>query len=317
MLFYLISFSFSVLIAPHEEKSFLSWMRSSNQFYTGEEYHFRLGIFLANSRLIQEFNSCKKSFKLSLNKFACYTPTEYKTLLGRVQSPVKSRGNILKKSKGDEPTSIDWREKGAVNEIKDQGQCGSCWAFGTVQACESAYAISKGKLYSCSEQEIVDCCEYCSGCDGGVECVTLDYIIRLQDGYLMSEEDYPYKFVQQRCAWDKSKGINQIKSYIRGEKGDEDALKTLISQGVCDIGIDASKYSFQLYSGGIYDEPSCSSTALNHAVGLVGYGTMNDVDFWIVRNSWGKSWGEKGYIRMIRNNNNQCGVATDPIQVKV
>ncbi|KAK8842466.1 hypothetical protein M9Y10_026053 [Tritrichomonas musculus] len=316
MLFYLVSFAFSALIAPHEEKSFLSWMRTSNQFYTGDEYHFRLGIYLSNARRVQEFNSAKNSFKLSLNKFACYTPAEYKTLLGRRQSQVQPRQSIVNKYKGDEPSSIDWREKGAVNEIKDQGQCGSCWAFGTVQACESAYAIAHGKLYSCSEQEILDCCEYCSGCDGGAEDVTLDYIIRLQDGFLMSEEDYPYKFFQTRCAYDKSKRINQIKGYIHGEKGDEDALKTLISQGVCDIGIDATKFSFQLYSGGIYDEPSCSSRALNHAVGLVGYGSMNDVDYWIVRNSWGKAWGEKGYIRMSRNKNNQCGVATDPLQVQ-
>lgn len=316
MLLYLISFSFSALIAPHEEKSFLSWMRNSNQLYIGDEYYFRLGIYLANSRLVHEFNSGRKSFKLALNKFACYTPAEYKTLLGRRQSPNKSRQSIIIKSKGDEPVSIDWREKGVVNEIKDQGQCGSCWAFGTVQACESAYAISHGKLYSCSDQEILDCCEYCSGCDGGVECVTLDYIIRLQDGLLMSEEDYPYKFVQTRCAFDKTKGINKITGYINGVKGDENALKKLVSQGVCDIGIDASKFSFQLYSGGIYDEPSCSSTALDHAVGLVGYGSMNDNDYWIVRNSWGASWGEKGYIRMSRNKNNQCGVATDPLQVQ-
>lgn len=292
-------------------------MRNTNQIYTGDEYHFRLGIFLINSRRVREFNSAHQTFKLGLNKLSCHTPSEYKSLLGRHQISNPKRRTTIKQFKGDLPSSIDWRDKGVVNEIKDQGQCGSCWAFGTVQACESAYAISYGTLNSCSEQEIVDCCEYCSGCDGGVECVTLDYILRLQDGLLMSEEDYPYKFFQQRCAYDKTKGINKIKGYINGEKGDEENLKLLISQGVCDIGIDASRFSFQLYSGGIYDEPACSSTALDHAVGLVGYGSMNDQDFWIVRNSWGTSWGERGYIRMSRNKNNQCGVATDPLQVQV
>lgn len=316
MLCFLVSFSLSALIAPHEEKSFLLWMRQSNQFYTCEEYHFRLGIFLANSRFVREINSAKKTFRLGLNKFACYTPAEYKSLLGHISFPSLQRDQIIMNFKDDVPDTVDWREKGIVNEIKDQGNCGACWAFGTIQACESAYALANGKLNSCSEQNLIDCCTpMCSGCNGGFESRALDFILQKQNGLLNSENEYPYEAAEGTCRFDESKGINQIKSYIHGRQGDEDYLKTLSAQGVLDIAIDCSQASFQLYTGGIYDEPSCYKFAVNHAVGLIGYGTENGIDYWLVRNTFGKNWGEDGYIRMIRNKENRCGVATDPLLV--
>lgn len=315
MFAFLLSFSFSALIAQHEEKSFLSWMRRTNQFFTGDEYHLRLGIFLTNLRRVQEFNSLEKTFKVGINKFACYTPAEYKILLGRIQSSQSSRQKITKKIKGDEPDQVDWREKNIVNAVKDQGQCGSCWAFGTIQACESAYALTHGTLNVCSEQNLVDCVPDCYGCNGGTESNALTFIIYGQFGLLASEADYPYKAVAESCTYAILKGINKITSFDHGEEGNEAYLKTLVSQGVCDVAIDASAWSFQAYTSGIYDEPACSSEFLDHAVGLVGYGTENGVDYWIVRNSWGPDWGEKGYIRMSRNKNNQCGIASDALQV--
>lgn len=309
------AFSFSKLTAPFEEKSFLSWMRNTNQYFTGEEYHFRLGIFLTNSRLVKEFNSAKKTFKVGINKFSCYTPSEYQVLLGRLQFPTQSRLINTRNFNDDLPDSVDWREKNIVNEIKDQGNCGSCWAFGTVQACESAYALSHGTLYSCSEQNLIDCVSSCGGCSGGLESTALDHIIKTQNGYLISENDYPYAAVVSTCKYDPTKGINQIKSYEKGVPGDEKYLQKLIAQGVCDISINANYWSFQSYKSGIYDNPDCIGVILNHAVGLVGYGTENGADYWIVRNSWGKSWGEEGYIRMSRNKYDQCGIADSPILV--
>lgn len=315
MFAYLLSFACSALIAQHEEKSFLSWMRQTNQIFTGDEYQFRLGIFLSNQQRVKQFNSRnEKTFTVGINKFACLTESEYKSLLGhKPRSALRNKVIQRITKKADE--SVDWRTKGIVNAVKDQGQCGSCWAFGTVQACESAYALATGTLNVCSEQNLVDCVTECAGCSGGLESAALDYILTKQDGYLMGDEDYPYKAYEQTCKFDKSKGINQIKSYDHGKQGDEEYLAQLVSQGVCDVAIDASNWSFQLYSGGIYDESACSSVNLDHAVGLVGYGTENGVDYWIIRNSWGSSWGEKGYIRMIRNKSNQCGVASDALQV--
>lgn len=290
-------------------------MRRTNQIFTGDEYHLRFGIFLANSRRVQEFNSVKRTFKVGLNKFACYTPAEYKVLLGLRRNPVPSRQKIVNKAKTNEPDSVDWREKNIVNEIKNQGNCGSCWAFGTIQACESAYALAHGTLYSCSEQNLVDCVPNCYGCNGGFVSSSLNYVLLNQNGSFNSEEDYPYQAEEIKCTFNPNKMINKILSFEKLPEADESALKTLSSKGVCAIGIDASQWSFKTYTSGIYDESECSSEFLDHAVGLVGYGTENGVDYWIVRNSWGADWGEKGYIRMSRNKDNQCGIATDVYQV--
>lgn len=316
MFFVFVSCVCSLLITSYEEKSFLSWMRSSNQIYIGDDYHLRLGIFITNLRLIKSFNSNKKLFKVGLNKFAGYTPAEYKVLLGRFTMSKNPEHTNYIKLKNDIPDSVDWRDKGIVNPIKDQGDCSSCWTFGSVQACESAYALTHGVLFSCSEQNILDCCDTCQGCVGGFEFLALDYIIEKQNGFLNSEDVYPYTAKDgPKCLFDQTKGINQIKSYVHGKKGDEEYLKGLVAQGVCDIAIDATGWAFAMYSGGIYVGDQCIPNYMNHAVGLVGYGTENNVDYWIVRNSFGVKWGEDGYVRMIRNDGNRCNVASDPLQV--
>ena len=212
---------------------------------------------------------------------------------------------------------MDWREHHVVNPIKNQGQCGSCWAFGTIQAIESSYAIVHSTLYVCSEQNLVDCCTYCYGCNGGVESQALEYVLRAQDGSVSLEADYPYTALDgEKCLFDTSRAVAPITGYVNGVRFDEENLKELVANGVCDIAIDASQWSFQMYSGGVYDEPACSSSRIGHAVGLVGYGAEDGREFWIVRNSWGEEWGESGYVRMSRNKDNQCGVATDPLQVQ-
>jgi cathepsin L len=302
----------SVYVAPHEEKSFVSWMRSTSQIYTGAEYQLRFGIYLANAQFVRSHNAANRGFTVTLNKFAAWTPAEYKILLGRLPS-VRSTGALPAPVKSDPPASIDWRTKGIVNAIKNQGNCGSCWAFATIQACESAYALKHNTLYSCSEQNLVDCVTKCYGCDGGMEIAAFLYIIKKQDGLLNLEADYPYTAVAGTCNYNTTKGVNKIASYQPVKEGDEAALQEMVGTvGVADIAIDASHKSFQLYSKGVYDEPECSINDLDHAVGCVGYGTEGSTPYWIVRNSWGANWGESGYIRMSRNKNNQCGVATNP-----
>jgi cathepsin L len=287
-------------------------MRETNNLFVGDEYKFRLGIFAANQRRVQEFNKAS-SYKVAMNKLSTLTDAEYKTMLGHRQSgPISGKATV---STIKAPTSCDWRDKGIVNGVKDQASCGSCWAFSVVQAQESQWALKNNKLYSLSEQNMVDCVTSCYGCNGGDEYLAYDYVIASQGGLWMTENDYPYTGSDGTCKFDKSKGICQIKSYIRPTTtGNEDELAAgCAEKGVVSIAIDASGWDFQMYSSGIYNPSSCSSSDLDHAVGLVGYGTESGTDYWIVRNSWGTSWGEKGYIRMIRNNNNKCGVATDVI----
>lgn len=299
-----------------EEKSFLQWMRSTNQIFTGNEYHFRLGIYLQNKRLVQQHNANMATFAVALNHLAHLTPSEYKSMLGFKMNKGKSAVSSFaatanKVYSASAAATVDWRTKGIVNKIQDQGQCGSCWAFSAVQAAESAYARSTGNLLKFSEQNLVDCVTICYGCSGGLMDYAYYYIIKNQGGSFNSGTDYPYVGYDQSCSFNKNRAIGKISNFIYVTEGSESDLALKVSQyGPVAVAIDASNWSFQLYSSGIYDESSCSSEDLDHGVGCVGYGSENSVNYWIIRNSWGTSWGEQGYIRMVKDKNNQCGEAS-------
>jgi len=295
----------------NEERQFLSWMRNTNQFFTGDEYHFRLGVFLSTARYVEEFNRKGASFKLGLNHLSHLTPSEYKSLLGAFVPDTEMRPTI--ENTNAAPESFDWREKGAVNAIKDQAQCGSCWAFSAIQTCESAYFIAKKTLLSLSESNLVDCVTSCYGCNGGWPYKAIDYVIKNQGGKFNSEEDYPYVAQTRKCAYNAAKAIGSVSGYKSIPKNEEQLKEAVYTYGPASICIDASCASFHSYSSGIYNEPKCSSLFLDHAVGCVGYGSENGKDYWIVRNSWGTSWGEQGYVRIARNAKNMCGVASSVI----
>ncbi|OHT08398.1 Clan CA, family C1, cathepsin L-like cysteine peptidase [Tritrichomonas foetus] len=307
MLSLLLSLVECTYYMPFEEKSFLSWMRNTNQFYVGNEYQLRFGIFLSNARYVQEHNAGDSKFTVSLNKFAALTPSEYKVMLGYktgMKAEKVSRG--MKKPNVD---SIDWREKGVVNEIKDQAACGSCWAFSAIQAAESAYAISTGTLESYSEQNLVDCVQGCYGCSGGLMDYAYKYIIDRQKGKMILESDYVYTALDGVCKFAQFQTVGNVASFLYiAENDEEDLAANVETHGPVAVAIDASHQSFQLYKSGIYDEPECSATFLNHGVGCIGFGSDNDTKYWIVRNSWGLTWGEEGYIRIIRKDN-RCGIA--------
>jgi cathepsin L len=290
----------------HEEKSFLNWMRETKQFFTGDEYQARFGIWMTNARLVQEHQA---SFNVELNHFAALTPAEYQGLLGFKVRP--QAGKAIKSNLEYDPT-WDWRTHTpkVVNPIQDQGQCGSCWAFSAIQAAESADAIKKQPLLKFSESNIVDCVDTCYGCNGGLMDAAYTYVISKQGGKFMPEDIYPYQPRQGPCKFDASKAIGSISKFINVVQGDEEDLATKVQQyGPAAVAIDASHWSFQLYKSGIYDEPQCSSSQLDHGVGCLGWGAEGAKKYWIVRNSWGLVWGEQGYMKMIWKNN-QCGIAT-------
>jgi cathepsin L len=312
MIALLAAFGLSALLVPHEEKSFVSFMRAHGLLYTGWEYHFRLGVFLTHARFVKSFRS--PSFTVSLNSLACLTPSEYRARLGSRADSAGKFGVRWTSKAVKAPVSFDWRDKGVVQVVKDQGQCGSCWAFSAVAAQESQWAIRDGVLYSLSEQNLIDCVTTCSGCSGGDKIAAYDYIATVQLGYFNLEDDYPYIAAEQPCAYDKGKRYTQLSGYFPTLPGSESVLLEAIYQsGPAAVSIDAAHTSFQLYSGGIYNEPDCSSTSSDHAVLCVGYGADGFNPFWIVKNSWGTGWGEQGYIRMTRNANNQCCIACAPI----
>lgn len=299
----------------NDQRRFINWMRTYQKFYIGDEYHFRLGIFITNLRYIQSFNRNKEhTFRVGINKFSCYTPSEYKSLLGLEIPQNYAKLHKNKPSKyinSDIPDSCDWRDHNAVTGIKDQGNCGGCWAFSAIATSESAYAIKSGNLISLSEQNLIDCAHSCSGCKGGWPQNALDDILKSQQGQFNSEGDYPYKAVPGYCNFDSNKAVGKVTEYISINSEDENDLKEKVAlYGVASVCISAGNSPFMSYSGGILDDNDCNEYAINHAVAAVGYGVENGIDYWIVKNSWGSDWGEEGYVRMIRNKRNKCGIAS-------
>jgi len=211
----------------------------------------------------------------------------------------------------DLPESLDWRSKGAVVGVKDQEMCGSCWAFCTVVACEGAYFLEHNNLLSLSEQQLVDCDTSDHGCDGGWPTDAMNYL--KDHGGLMLEEDYPYKGVEGSCKFDKSKAKMEIKSVHTFASGSETKMMTAVQQyGPLAIALDATKFDF--YSSGIMNGSGCSAGSPDHGVAVVGWGVEGSTKYWIVKNSWGKSWGENGYVRIERGKN-ACGVEDYPMGV--
>lgn len=215
------------------------------------------------------------------------------------------------------PKSIDWRTKGAVSEVEDQGDCGSCWAFSVAGALEGQHFRKTGVLVQLSPQNLVDCInpksDACEKCRGQPRHEAMDYIKR--NGGIDTEKTYPYRAVGGSCKYRARNSGATLRTYKNLPEGNERSLQQAIANiGPISVCVDASHDSFQQYSGGIYYEPKCGShdDDLTHAVLAVGYGTdKHGRDYYIIKNSWGTDWGEKGYMRLARNRKNHCGVATD------
>jgi cathepsin L len=290
-----------------------------NKVYTVEEDHLRRAIFEKNLQKIANHNVKAdlglKKYRLGVNPFADQTNEEFRRHRNGLRMDLKKTRNVEVVDFSDVdaplPKTVDWRDKGIVTDVKDQGQCGSCWAFAAIASLEGQHALAKSKLVSLSEQNLVDCSqeEGNYGCDGGLPDNGYQYII--DNKGVDTEKSYPYTAEDDQCNY-KKKGIGAtIKKYTDIASGDEKALQKAVANiGPISVGIDASSDDFQLYSDGVYDEEDCSTTELDHGVTVVGYGTDNGVDYWLVKNSWGDQWGQSGYIEMSRNKDNQCGIAT-------
>nr|P60994.1 RecName: Full=Ervatamin-B; Short=ERV-B [Tabernaemontana divaricata]1IWD_A Chain A, ERVATAMIN B [Tabernaemontana divaricata] len=208
------------------------------------------------------------------------------------------------------PSFVDWRSKGAVNSIKNQKQCGSCWAFSAVAAVESINKIRTGQLISLSEQELVDCDTASHGCNGGWMNNAFQYIIT--NGGIDTQQNYPYSAVQGSCKPYRLRVVS-INGFQRVTRNNESALQSAVASQPVSVTVEAAGAPFQHYSSGIFTGPC--GTAQNHGVVIVGYGTQSGKNYWIVRNSWGQNWGNQGYIWMERNvasSAGLCGIAQLP-----
>lgn len=285
------------------------------------EKHRRFNVFKENVMHVHNTNKMEKPYKLKLNKFADLTNHEFRSTYAgsKVKHHRMFRGtphgsrSFMYENVNNVPRSVDWRKKGAVTAVKDQGQCGSCWAFSTVVAVEGVNQIKTNKLVSLSEQELVDCDkEQNSGCNGGLMEYAFEFI--KQKGGITAETIYPYKAKEGTCDASKQNApVVSIDGHENVPTNDENALLKAVAKQPVSVAIDAGGSDFQFYSEGVFTG-KCG-TELDHGVAVVGYGTTLDgTKYWIVKNSWGPEWGEKGYIRMERGISDKeglCGIAME------
>lgn len=290
------------LVSVHARCPFKEWAAKHGKRYNNKaEYLYRKAVYINNTKYVRDHPGTE------LNKFADMTHDEFiMTYIGDdylVENEHTNTSSVLKSA----PESLDYRS--SMSTVKDQGNCGSCWSFCTTAVMEGLVKLNKGNSIRFSEQQLIDCDNTDNGCDGGHPQNAFQWIKTNKGiGY---EDNYPYTEVKGTC-----KKINNEYTLINHKRvtdGNEDNLKALLNEyGPIAIGMDASTISFQLYKkGSIFSDSNCKKLVLNHCVTLVGYGSNADGDYWIVRNSWGTSWGDNGYFLLARNKNNMCGVGRD------
>jgi C1A family cysteine protease len=273
-----------------------NWRSQYHKLYYGTEENSKLQTFYQNYKKIMTHQADKsRTYDMDFNQFMDLTPEEFKSqyLLDSIP-PLPE--NVVNLSLENVPNGVDWRQKGAVTAVKNQGQCGSCWSFSTTGAMEGRCFIDGVGLYSMSEQQLVDCTSSYGnyGCQGGYPTHSFQYLTQY---CLTVEQYYPYTAQQGGCQ--NVQGYFRAQSYASVPQGDLNQLAAAVNQQPVSVIVDA--HNWQFYSGGIFT--NCG-TSLDHAVLLVGY----DSSSWIIKNSWGEQWGESGYIRL--GGGNTCGIAS-------
>jgi len=294
------------------ELQFQSWMAlNKKQYETQIEYLHRLAIYSVNMQKVQKLNeNSNGGATFALNLFADLTENEFAhAYLGYVPSGLPS--DLLDLSGVAAPDTFSWNAQGKLTAVKDQRQCGSCWAFSATENIESVWMIAKGltpsTMIPLAPQQIVDCDKQDGGCNGGDTPTAYEYVIKA--GGMDSESSYPYRAVNEACHFNANNVVAKISSWkyatrTRNENEMKDATATVAPLSIC---VDAAKWQF--YQSGVFKKTQCG-TSLDHCVQIEGYDTASATPYWNVRNSWGTAWGEKGYIRL-QFGDNTCGLAQE------
>jgi len=322
---FLVAFAFALKPTDsHEASLFTQFMRTYNKQYAPQEFVQRFQIFKNNLREIERRNQMSTGASYNITKFADMSKEEFRTYPCGVNKlsdlasknpkfkPVMAEPEIFS---GALPTSFDWVAKGAVTPVKDQAQCGSCWAFSTIGNIEGVWFLAGNRLVSLSEQEIVSCSTTDYGCEGGWPFWALtDMLASPYSGRFDTEVGYPYTSgtgdngVCNFKTTDVGATIKSYKSYCNEQTSpctEPQMQQLLITYGPLSVCLDAGP--MQYYQGGVDNPTDCDPNAIDHCVTLVGYGVDNNVPFWRLKNSWNTNWGEQGYYRLIRGTG-ACGI---------
>ncbi len=304
----------------HEKESYIfskfqTFLKEHNKKYTTiEEYTARFNVFKTNYERMEAYtlSSEPKSHTVGITKFFDLTTQEFRNtylnLKVSLLDQIKAQSSAYQTSIEAAPAEVDWRKNGAVGPVKDQGSCGSCWAFSTVANLEGLYAIKNKSQIVLSEQQLVDCDkDQDQGCNGGLMENALKYV---QAHGLTLNANYKYTARDGKCREPQVKSAISVKGQHFAADQDEEKIKKMLAEtGPLSIAINAEPLQF--YDGGILnaDSSECDPQSLNHGVAIVGYGSENGQAYWIIRNSWGSGWGENGYARFALGKG-VCGVNT-------
>jgi len=305
---------------------FTEFRTKFNKAYTVEEEKYRLGVYNSNLKVMEVHNAGYEAgnhtWFMKVTQFADMTPYEFEAYVkrgsggGYVRDP-NHKPNYKTLEKVEGCGSIDWVSQGKVTPVKNQGNCGSCWSFSATGAIEGRYSIARGGSPTpLSEQELVDCDSRDSGCNGGL----MDYAFYFveENNGICSESAYPYTSGETgrsgRCQ-SYCSPVATVRSYSDVSPNSQSQMENAVCSGPVSVAIEADQYSFQMYGGGVLT--SRCGAQLDHGVLAVGYGTDGANQYWKVKNSWGASWGESGYIRLCKNcganyGAGQCGILAQP-----
>jgi len=306
----------AVKISELEAQSeFTNFLVNFNKQYDAAEFFYRFNVFRTALKTIREHNAKGESWTMGVNQFADMTSEEFSAFVGKFPPQLPMAGETFVPKEGlVVPDKLDWRTSGAVTPVKNQASCGSCWTFSATGALEGWNKIKTGTLTSLSEQQMVDCTkDGCFGCQGGWPFKCMEYV---QKKGLCSEQAYPYTGRDGTCkdtACTPAIAPGALTGYLNIT--DEAAQLQAIQSGPISILVEADRSAFQYYRSGVLDDKSCG-TQIDHAITSVGYDTdASGKKYWIVKNSWGTSWGANGYIFLVRDKN-QCGMSPGAVQPK-